>query len=212
MLWRSFYHESRLPITDELLVDESLQYTDCDDWAQAVSSTTHRRGDPLHDLEGRRKPNWRRFESSAIRARKSTQAEDDAWAPPDMLERITKVVRAGAPTRVKFRPPTIEKLRPMVQDIFGECQAVSTQDFEMSYEELLALMTATLQVGPGGRSTLDTPYAANVAKALLDVADINAGSAVSWEHYLAFTERFVSELEWQRYRAEDVTAIHRSLL
>ncbi|QIX00969.1 hypothetical protein AMS68_006486 [Peltaster fructicola] len=79
----------------------------------------------------RTRPTWRVLRSSATKASKSSQAEDDAWAL-DMLEQIVEVVRAGAPAPVQLTSPTIEELQPL--------------NFEVPYEELLTLLTTLFSV------------------------------------------------------------------
>lgn len=128
--------------------------------------------------------------------------DDGDWKPPDILDRIAGIVRAELPIPRKSRPPPIEEIRPRVQQIFGDCQTISMDEFEIPYQDMLALLSATMQVDLHfsetalgyTRSLADVNEIdpSNIAKSLLNAAGIEPSKAVLWNDYLAFTEQFVS--------------------
>ena len=193
------------PFTELALTGPGL-YVDFDDWLHAVLSLVGRgtTNTPTHSFEWRRRASWNRFVTIAIKSAKpaSDCVDDGDWKPPDILDRIAGIVRAELPIPRKSRPPPIEEIRPRVQQIFGDCQTISMDEFEIPYQDMLALLSATMQVDLHfsetalgyTRSLADVNEIdpSNIAKSLLNAAGIEPSKAILWNDYLAFTEQFVS--------------------
>ncbi|QIX00968.1 hypothetical protein AMS68_006485 [Peltaster fructicola] len=206
ILWRSLCYQALYPFP------QKSHAIDSDGFLQAVTRLTHRKAhQSLYSLQHRREWTWKRFASMSLPTT-STIVEGD-WTPPNTLDNIAQVVRSQLPVPsqpYKIRVPPVAQIRPRVQAIFGNFPAVSTAAFEISYEEMLALLTAIMrlaksdsQVQPFFTTEDDWTTAMAVARAVLDAGQIEERDIVSWSRYLNFSETYHSDHRYERKWAFD---------